>query len=359
LPWTQQGNPSTINFNFCNPVSQEYQCDSVEAVANFKEDEAGRCNNLSKKDGKGLNVHLNKTDNEDKEYITLEYTTDITCATGASQFYGINFEVVCDSKVKDPVYAVNSELSSECRPHVTITHESGCKVGDLNALWRFIEEHVWIFGIIFMVIGGFSLVLGRKLIKPTLFIFGCLATMATIMFLFYVLILPNSDKDWVGWLILCVSFILGCIVGFFVSKLVRIGVFILGVCGGAGIALILNNTVFYKINTVAVLWIMIVVFGVVLGVLSFLWFDYIVIITTSILGSYMLIRGLSFLAGGYPNEFTVYEQIKAGDIDAVPGTFYAYLAGMIILFIAGLYIQIKIKKSGGDKKENFEFYKKV
>jgi len=102
-------------------------------------------------------------------------------------------------------------------------------VGDLNGLWRFVEDNLWIFAIVFMVVGAFSLVLGRKLIKPTLFIFGTLATVAVILFLFYVLILPNDVKKWVGWVILSVSVILGCIVGFFAAKLVRIGVFILGV----------------------------------------------------------------------------------------------------------------------------------
>jgi len=123
--------------------------------------------------------------------------------------------------------------------------------------------------------------------------------------------------------------------------------------------LILNNTVFYKINSVAVLWIMIAVFGIVLGVLSFIWFDYIVIVCTSILGGYLLIRGISLVAGGYPNEFTVYERIKANDLSGVPGTFYAYLAGMVILIAIGIFIQIRIKRRAKKSTAEYDYYKKV
>ena len=32
--------------------------------------------------------------------------------------------------------------------------QAGCKVGDLNALWRFVENNIWIFAIAFIVIGN-------------------------------------------------------------------------------------------------------------------------------------------------------------------------------------------------------------
>lgn len=242
---------------------------------------------------------------------------------------------------------------------MNVYSKNGCKVGDLNALWRFVEANNWIFAIAFMVVGLFSLTMGRKLVRPTLFIFGVLLTVGVVMFLFYVLILSSNVKDWVGWVILAVSVILGCIVGFFAAKLVRVGVFILGVCAGAGIALILNNTVFYKINSVAVLWVMIGIFGIVLGVLSFIWFDYIVIVCTSILGGYLFIRGISLFAGGYPNEFTLYERIKVGDISSVPGTFYAYMVGMLILIAIGIAIQIRMKRKVQKSNTEYDYYNKV
>jgi hypothetical protein len=233
-------------------------------------------------------------------------------------------------------------------------------VGDLNGIWRFVESNAWIFAIVFIVIGLFNLILGRKLVRPTIAIIFCLSTIVAILFLFYVLILKKDTAKWVGWLLLAVSAILGGIVGFFASKLIRVGVFFLGLWAGAGIGLILNNMVFYKINTVAILWILMAVFGLTLGVLSCFFFHYIVIACTSIIGAYLFMRGISLFAGGYPNEFTIYERIRDGDMSAVPWTFYMYMIGMLIMFLIGGFIQIKIKKREGDNDYGkTDYYKKV
>ena len=53
-------------------------------------------------------------------------------------------------------------------------------------------------------------------------------------------------------------------------------------------------------------------------------------------------RGLSFVAGGYMNEFELYDRIKNGDLDHVPGTFYAYMSGIVVLTIIGFIIQVKL-----------------
>ena len=209
-----------------------------------------------------------------------------------------------------------------------------------------------------MVVGFYNLILGRKFVRPTIGIIFCITTVAVILFLFYVLLLPNDVQKWVGWLLLSISIILGAIAGFFASKLVRVGVFFIGVWSGIGLGLLLNNVVFYKINHVSVVWILMAVFGITFGVLSFFWYNYIVIICTSILGSYLFVRGIALMLGGYPNEFTIYERIRAHDIGAVPGTFYAYMVGMLVACAVGIFIQIWIKKKEG-KKDDDDVYRRV
>lgn len=281
-----------------------------------------------------------ETDNEDKEHLILKYTSDDYC--DGDKKFGITFEVFCDKNVKDAVIARNAEKSTDCVQYIDVTHKAGCKVGDLNGLWRFVEDNSWIFCIAFMVIGAFYTLFGLKLLRPTLFIIGTLSTMAVILFLFYVLILPNNVKDWAGWVILACSGILGLIVGFFAAKLVRIGAFVLGAWAGAGIGLLLSNMAFYKIESEVVLWVMVVILGLIVGLLSFVFFNAIVIFSTSIVGAYLLLRGLSLIAGGYPNEFTVFERIKDGDLESVPWTFYLYMVGIVIVAIAGMILQTKM-----------------
>lgn len=45
--------------------------------------------------------------------------------------------------------------------------------------------------------------------------------------------------------------------------------------------------------------------------------SFVLIITTSILGSYAIVRSISVLFGGYPNEFTLKAKLMTGDYSFV------------------------------------------
>ena len=186
-----------------------------------------------------------------------------------------------------------------------------------------------------MVVGLFENFLGRRLFRPTLFIIGLFSTVAIILFLFYVLFLPTGTNDWVGWTVLAVAVVLGLVLGFFLAKLSRVGLFLLGAWGGAIIGLVLSETVLYKADSIAALWVPVVVLGLLVGVLSFKWYNHIVIIATCVLGSYLFIRGLAIFAGGYPNEFTVYSEIRDGTISAVRYLFIQSVGSRHLLRLLG------------------------
>jgi len=362
----------TTFFDFCRSLPETKKCRdestlSVEVGTDFSPEEfQAQCINLTKNKGKNQEATLieavGEGEFEIKEHLRLDFSTEEECNLIPDvDYYGISFEVFCDASLeKEPAIVLNEALSNDCNPYFSVTHKSGCMVGDLKGIWRFVEDNAFIFAIVFIVVGLFNLILGRKLIKPAIAIIFCLSTVVAILFFLYVLILQNDSKEWVLWLLLAVSVILGGIVGFFASKFVRIGVFFLGLWAGAGIGLLLNNMVFYKINHVAVLWVLMAVFGLTLGILSIFWYHYIVIVCTSIIGSFLFIRGISLFAGGYPNEFTIYERIRDGELNGMPWTFYIYMIGMVILFFIGAFIQHKIKKREGDSEDKkYDYYKRV
>lgn len=64
--------------------------------------------------------------------------------------------------------------------------------------------------------------------------------------------------------------------------------------------------------------------------------DDIVIISTALIGSYAFVRGLSLLIGGFPNEFTLYQEIQDGTATYSYG-FIGYLVGIAALFVAGFW----------------------
>jgi len=49
--------------------------------------------------------------------------------------------------------------------------------------------------------------------------------------------------------------------------------------------------------------------GTIGAILAYYWREHIIILSTSMIGAYSFIRGISFFAGGFPNEFTLYTEI--------------------------------------------------
>ena len=57
------------------------------------------------------------------------------------------------------------------------------------------------------------------------------------------------------------------------------------------------------------LWICIGVCALLFAAIAILNFEVAIIYGTCMAGSYLLIRGFSLLAGGYPNEFMIYDSL--------------------------------------------------
>lgn len=58
------------------------------------------------------------------------------------------------------------------------------------------------------------------------------------------------------------------------------------------------------------------------------------ILSTSLNGSYMIIRPISWLFGGFPNELLLMQMIEIKQIANLPSTFFIYL--FFILVLAGV-----------------------
>ncbi len=81
------------------------------------------------------------------------------------------------------------------------------------------------------------------------------------------------------------------------------------------------------------------------------------------IGSYFIIRGISLYAGGFPDENYVIDLIKNKEYDTLHEVLkpivYVYLAGWLVLFIIGLFVQNKLKREQEQKREfndNVRYY---
>ena len=102
---------------------------------------------------------------------------------------------------------------------------------------------------VFVILGGALCFAGRLLLKPTLFITGVLLAVFVILYIFYTTFLKKNMEIWVAWAVLGGSLLVGLILGYFLSKFVKVGAFVLAGWGGFAVGLLLFNAFFYKIDS--------------------------------------------------------------------------------------------------------------
>ena len=90
----------------------------------------------------------------------------------------------------------------------------------------------------------------------------------------------------------------------------KYGIALLCAGGGAVLGLVLTNTFF--IESKAVYYLIIIGSALVVALFGYKFEKITIIAVTSFIGSYGIVRGISLYAGGFPNELTISDQIKAG-----------------------------------------------
>lgn len=232
------------------------------------------------------------------------------------------------------------------------TDEAGCDVGELSAIWSWVEDNKWPFFSLFLLTGLFLTFLGNYFLMPILFIAGVAQASFLIMLICYNTFLFNEEKVWVGWLVIVLSAVVGLGVGFIFMKFQKVGTFCLAAWGGFSIGLLFYNAFIYKIDNDAALWGFSIAFGLLYGLCVFFIADHILIHATAIIGSFLTVFGIGLVAGHYPNPFTIVELIKHGQIEgSIDPLFYAYFGGNIVLCLLGCFVQYRHRKDLLLKKE--------
>lgn len=116
-----------------------------------------------------------------------------------------------------------------------------------------------------------------------------------------------------------------------------IGLCILGgVAGFFAGGIIFNVFMVEWVTSIAALWCTIV-FTAMIGVcLTYYFKENIVILSTSFIGSYLFIRGISIFIGGYPSEYELYTEMSTGTAE-FSTTMIGYLIAMGVFFAFGTY----------------------
>ena len=222
---------------------------------------------------------------------------------------------------------------------MSLYSKDACPAFDANALWKFASDYWFIWGLVFVVIGGFVNFFGRVMIKPTVFFISFVVITFCELFLLYSLFLSHETATWVYWVILVICSVIGFTCSYYLVKSMKYGLAVVGGGSGAALALLICST--FSVQQPPVFWGIIVVSAMIFTVLTFKMSDQFMIFSTAMMGSYMLVRGVSFYAGGYPNEFEMMQELDSGAFQSIPKTFFVYLVFIFISLTGGIYYQWK------------------
>ncbi len=142
-----------------------------------------------------------------------------------------------------------------------------------------------------------------------------------------------------------VSIMIGVVVGFFMkTKLLTIGFCILGGVAGFFMGGIIFNLFMVEWASSLIAFWATLIFAAIIGIGLAYWLkDSMVIMCTSFIGSYIFVRGISMLAGGFPTEMELMNQIETGTAEFTPA-FIGYMAAVALFCCVGVWFQYRAKK---------------
>jgi hypothetical protein len=193
--------------------------------------------------------------------------------------------------------------------------------------------------------GGVVTVLGYRLFRPTVFLCGFIVGG---LFVAGIIEAIFKDEDWLptaSWVAFAIG---GLIAGGLVVYLYAASIFLGGAAGGVLLAFSLNTSFGAKIypnNPDVVLVVMAVLLGVIGGVLALKLEKPVLVVATSFVGAEVLVWGIGYFAGDYPNGADL-KAFRAKNDDGdwvydIPDAWWAYLAGILVVFLLGMLIQFK------------------
>lgn len=249
------------------------------------------------------------------------------------------------------------DSSDACNVMLKYKGDFGCPKVEFSILAKFMDQYSFLFGAVAIVVGLLLAFVGNYVVTFTL---ACVTFLAVTLggtyglSLFVDGVIPHEQiKDYAVWIILGVCALIGIPCAIFVGYKRKWAIFLLGIFGGVMGGFLLTTLIGASLSTAAY-WCIVVGCGLVAGILAFFLRIFTIITSTAFIGSYLCVRGISMYAGGFPDETQLYQLASNHLItwDTFPKAFYAYLAGILVMFILACVFQYKlVKKRVEDKLE--------
>ena len=342
----------TIKLNFCQNTK-----DTNATVIKVEKEKTTRLSGPIEGNGEDVNKWSEMISETDNKVLGVKIDLAQGEVCKDNERHQTTIKMFCDDSVKDEdFYQTLNYTGSGCSHIIEARSLYGCTLRSSYLFLRLLEDYKFVFAILFVAIGLILCFYGFKHKAKTVIIvcgfIGCYAITAAVLAWF-----PNFITDELGIIIcLLVSFILGCLIGFFIKNddtyycLLAGG--LIGYYASSYVFKIVSNYVEWNPQYLeyACIGVCIVV-GALIGCKLT---NIIIIMGTSILGGYLAMRGVSLIAGNYIDEGYLIDLIKNQEYDQLKeirdGWVFGYLGACALLSIVGICIQCRHYKSSNSGK---------
>lgn len=336
----------SVNFNVCQNTVRK--CNNRTSLVSYRSIVSGVESDQCVELAGSATVLSNWTVIEDltKNTTTLKMVLPEGdyCDQAKTKNYTTTMFIQCDPKASNPVIETKSVNIYSCENSIYLRSKDACAQFNVFAFWNAIMNNKYAFGSIVIVAGIFFCFFGIKFIEITEVLCGVVATtLIIICFLFAHLKVEYSTLTF--WLIIAVASLSGLIVGYFIARFKRLPVVFLGHFLGFLLGTVLYQLAlkYIHINPEAVYWVTVIFCVIAAGVVAWFFYKHILVIGTSFIGAYAIVRGISFMAGHFPDERQIIDLIKHGEWAQVEKMMdwqvYVYLVCIILLGILGTTLQ--------------------
>lgn len=288
-----------------------------------------------------------------KPGVTLSLAKGDKCTEDKN--YKITYKFYCNGKRKDGDFTLDfSEFNpSKCEQTFTGEAVEACQINGILRLQGFYERYKVIIGLVIVLIGIFFVTFGTKIFRVTVVIVCGIALTIVVSLIVFSNFAITSTKGF--WLTILIPFVIGIAIGCVLLKALKIAFFVIGATCGYAVGVFVYNFALKYIhwNPTVLYWLILILCMIIFGFLGILFYKLMLIVSTSIIGGYLIIKAFSLWCGHFPDENEVIQLIKNQEYDALKGLLtwhvYLYLTFWVIISIAGIAIQCHFTRSM-DKK---------
>jgi len=255
--------------------------------------------------------------------------------------YGFKNRVSCNEELTGQAKIISVTGSLSCQPTVHMEHASGCPLFSFSGIVNFLDKNTWISGTILFVLGIVMVLFGSKFFRYVMGVIGAMVGFMAVMYIATLFGWLGATWSLIVWV--CLAIVAGLAGGYFTWLLIPISIGLLGAMGGFVGGAVLFSLIL-SLTGYDELWLLItlvIVGAIAFGILGFKFRQVFLALTTSVVGGYMFMRGLTFWFGEYPSEMEMIGIMASGEELKLEWQFWCYFGTFILASLFGFIWQTK------------------